>query len=527
MRAPLPLLLVYSVTSFTSLLSGLHRGAVRSVVPASSKPEERTHAESLKGKEEEEATHFSLKSHNNLSKVLRFYDKWHRNATTYFVAWSKSSSESSQEFLCLDRDSKNKYQQEMLAEMICHQEGHPTFNHIFRVPSRVEEYDASHVKCHQKEDYTINCTRTPGRTTGNETRCDRLVLQCGDCYERVPLFKGAGYSFNSHLYPRLQPQQVCQWDFESFFGSSLNIEVNITDLSIDQEDNNDYCGHSFLDILVGESSASLQNVATVCSGNQNNIFRIYGKSMVRFRLVTGSAEFQSNLRGFKATIVVEEANHIGKVGRTVGIIFSVPVGTIFLCCLYGCLCNKVQERKRERRTRRRRRYPGMTRPQLQPGVGLHEQRTARLAAQLQGAGGGGGGGDCGRENIYMIDTSVARRGPCRPLPPFKFNADTPPSFNDNYENSNDDDLKLYETISLQSSHVNVGGGGGEKLFPQCLDRSQSQPLVGAGGDWCRARSVSEYSHAQVTPLYLSLECDHSGGGAEVDETRGAEECEKV
>ena len=391
--------------------------------------------------------------------------------TNYFIRtirnehfWSKEIGESNivlfsepwisttPRYLCVDPENfdpnimKNL---EMLAHKICVAKDYPTFDWIglknissnFRLP------EISHIQCFQRDDLSIECIRSRKMDEVNRS-CHFLSLKCGSCQRKYHILSGMTFNINSPLYPVLQPGLVCQYDFEHWLGSKVDLVVNITDLGLGPRTNDQHCGSSFLDILAGDDVNNLQSVSTSCGEEQNLVFHLKQKSFLRLRLVTGG---NSNMgeRGFVGKVTVIRKNYNGS-GKTVVIVISCVLLFFLVCAISTCIVDKLDERRRQRRRRRR----NLTRRVMRYGSGplsYHQQRTERLRAEMVGV----RVEDDGRgDNIYMIDTSVPRRLPH--LPPFNFSL---ASNKQEDENNNDDGglglhtkspdgFKLYETISL-------------------------------------------------------------------------------
>lgn len=123
---------------------------------------------------------------------------------------------------------------------------------------------------------------------------------------------------------------------------------------------------------------------------------------------------------------------------------------------------------------------------LEPGVSLHEQRTARLEEAILGNNVTNAG-----DNIYMIDNRVSMKAPHPPLPSL-------PKAPVMCDVSHDENEKLYETISLQSlskdAAAEESGLKGSFSTPQ-LSLAQEGQLV------------TPKCIEAMSPIYLSLEAD--------------------
>merc|ERR1719348_2505235 len=296
----------------------------------------------------------------------------------------------------------------------------------------------------------------------NEDRsCHFLTMQCGSCQRKYHIWSGLSINLNSPVYPVLQPGLVCQFDFEHVFGAKVDIEVNISDLSLGRRSNvpetslqslpetSHHCGSSFLGILAGDHVNNLQSVSTSCGEEHGLIFHLKQKSFLRLRLVSGNPVMGE--RGFVANVNVVRKSYKNS-GKTAVIIISCVLIFFLICALFSCISNKIDERRQRQRRRRRATRRGMTWDSQNGRLTYHEQRTAVLRAGQESRVDGDQRGD----NIYMIDTSVPRRLPH--LPEFNITLD---SKKEEVNNNNDetvrdlnpktpDDYKLYETISLQS-----------------------------------------------------------------------------
>ena len=123
---------------------------------------------------------------------------------------------------------------------------------------------------------------------------------------------------------------------------------------------------------------------------------------------------------------------------------------------------------------------------LDPGVSLHEQRTARLEEALLGNNvNNAGAGD----NIYMIDNRVSMKAPHPPLPSL-------PKAPVMCDVSQDENEKLYETISLHSL------GKEDTAEESMIKGSISTPLLALVQE---GQSVTPKCKEAMSPIYLSLE----------------------
>ena len=300
---------------------------------------------------------------------------------------------------------------------------------------------------------------------------------------------------HSPIYPRLQPGTDCEWELEGWLNRKMYFNINITDLDLNSHRSKGSQHAAVLLIYAGDNLNALEEVVTI-SGNSNSraSYKIENKRIVKIffkSFVVGDIMALDTLRGFNLSISIEDHTNRDQY-KTVGIVLAFPVGCFVFCCFYGCVRNKCAEARRRRNTRRPR--PRMTvTPSyvLEPGVGLHEQRTARLEEALLANNVNNAG-----DNIYMIDNSVAMRAPYPPLPSL-------PKAPVICDVSHDENEKLYETISLHSlSKENAQASG--------LKGSLSTPVLEVA---TRGQLASPKCRDEVmSPIYLSLEAESTSIG---------------
>ena len=389
---------------------------------------------------------------------------------------------------------------EFLAHKMCRNEGFPTYSsYAYRKVQPYQLYEAfnitnynqsySGIDCQQGQDYEIDCELQNVRPLGWNDTCAVLLVECGPCQRYSPVWHGMELPIHSPMYPRLQPGTECVWELVGWLNRKMYFNINITDLDLRSSGSNrgkQVSQHaSVLLIYAGNDLNALKEVVTISGGsNGQTFYRIENKRIVKIlfkSFIVGDIMSLDTLRGFNLSISIEDHTNRDQY-KTVGIVLAFPVGCFILCCFYGCVRNKCSETRRRRSTRRPR--PRMTMAPiyvLEPGVGLHEQRTARFEEELLGNKVANAG-----DNIYMIDNSVAMRAPHPPLPSLpKVMCDV----------SHDENEKLYETISLHtfSDEDEVKSGLKESLSTPLLTVSQ------------KGQVKSPECRENMSPIYLSLE----------------------
>lgn len=310
------------------------------------------------------------------------------------------------------------------------------------------------------------------------------------------MWHGMEVPIHSPIYPRLQPGTDCEWELEGWLNRKMYFNINITDLDLRSYESNRAAWMqgskhaSALLIYAGDNLNALEEVVAF-SGDSvaQSLYRIENKRIVKIffkSFVVGNLMSLDTLRGFNLSISIEDHTNRDQY-KTVGIVLAFPVGCFVLCCFYGCVRNKCAESRARRNIRRPR--PRMTvapRYVLEPGVSLHEQRTARLEEALLGNNmTNAGAGD----NIYMIDNRVSMKAPHPPLPSL-------PKAPVMCDVSQDENEKLYETISLHSL-------GKEDVAEESqLKGSLSTPLLALVQE---GQLVTPKCKEAMSPIYLSLE----------------------
>ena len=393
---------------------------------------------------------------------------------------------------------------EMLAHKMCRNEGFPTFSsysyikvkshHLyeaFNITNYNQSYSA--INCEQGEDYEIDCElQNLGPLGWNDTSAV-LLVECGPCKRYFPVWHGMELSIHSPIYPRLQPGTECVWELVGWLNRKMYFNINITDLdlrSLESKDGKQVSQHaSVLLIYAGNDLNALKEVLTISGGsNGPTSYRIENKRIVKIffkSFVVGDIMALDTLPGFNLSISIEDHTNRDQY-KTVGIVLAFPVGCFLLCCFYSCIRNKCAETRRRRSTRRPR--PRMTLTPsyvLEPGISLHEQRTARFEEELLGNKLANVG-----DNIYMIDNSVAIKVPHPPLPSL-------PQASGMCDLSHDENEKLYETISLHT----FSEEDEEKLG---LKESLSSPLLTVSQ---KEKVESPKYREAMSPIYLSLETE--------------------
>ena len=279
--------------------------------------------------------------------------------------------------------------------------------------------ESSSVSCSLGPHQEVSCSRQ-GR---GRRRCRPLEVSCGGCLRRLTAGPGTSLSLASPLHPHLLPGLVCRWELEVVEvapSSQVDLSLEVRDLSLGPEETCE-TSTSFLHILAGPGGEeALESEATLC-GDQSQSqsqpryqFKFSNKKHLQLRFVSGEAAGQRERRerrGFQLTISVSEVKKSHGSLKT-ALIVSILSAAVLLGGLICCVA---------------------------AGLNMKEARGGRLGRRRARGG--------QEANIYMMDSSVARRLPT--LPGFRFHSDNN-NLHHCHEANAELDFKLYETISLQS-----------------------------------------------------------------------------
>ena len=389
---------------------------------------------------------------------------------------------------------------EMLAHQMCRHIGHPTYStYVFRKVKSYHIYEAFNITNYnqsysamngtQREDFSIQLEHDDVGPLGWNDTCAVPLVRCGPCQKYSIVWHGRKVPIHSPMYPRMQPGIDCEWELEGWLNRKMYFNINITDIDFRSLGSNASASSyhtAHLSFYAGDNPNSLEEVISIRGSSEyKNLYRIENKRFLKIlfeNYFNGDPTKLDPLRGFNLNISVEDHTNRDQY-KTVGIVLAFPIGCFVLCCFFGCIRNKCAETRRRRNTRRPR--PRMTIGPtyvLEPGIGLHEQRTARLEEELLGTKFSSAG-----ENIYQIDNTVALRNTLPPLPSTPNMCDL----------SGKEEEKLYETICLHSLRK-------ENAEDSSLNGSLSTPLLATGQ---KERCSTKQSNEAKSPNYLSLEAE--------------------
>jgi len=295
---------------------------------------------------------------------------------------------------CVDPSSTSDEDLSLLSHKLCRQVGYSTFTgfHLDKIDlysvelaGEVEET----LECRQNtSSYSIECDRQ--LTT---KPCSHLVqVKCGDCYFFQTIRRNDSLIIRSPLYPVLQPNMVCKYDFYlTDKQGSGKVEVSEVDLSKSvSTELESQCLQSFLQVLSGPTGRDLALKDVLC-GHHNNITVHTLGQYIRLVLVTvGSTK---GLSGFKLKVQATPSS-----GRLVSKIMIFLMSFFLVFCGLGgiLLCFGQYFKGKVHRKRRRRMAHFMWQgEQPVPGQSLHMNRTMRLRRLLES-----------RENNYVMDNRV-------------------------------------------------------------------------------------------------------------------------
>jgi len=341
---------------------------------------------------------------------------------------------------CVDPSSTSDEDLSLLSHKLCRQVGYSTFTgfHLDKIDLYSVELTGEleeTLECRQNtSSYSIECNRH--LTT---KPCSHLVqVKCGDCYFFQTIRRNDSLIIRSPLYPVLQPNMVCKYDFYLTDKQGLGkVEVSEVDLSRSvSTELESQCLQSFLQILSGPTGRDLALKDVLC-GRHNNITVHTLGQYIRLVLVTvGSTK---GLSGFKLT--VQSTPSSGLIVSKI-MVFLMSFFCVF-CGLGGILLcfGQYFKGKVQRKRRRRMAHFMWQGEQPVPGQSLHMNRTMRLRRLLES-----------RENNYVMDNRVPGSrnesgNQSRPLP-------SPPSPNSLSSLESEEDH--YNRISQQNNqHENT------------------------------------------------------------------------
>ena len=135
--------------------------------------------------------------------------------------------------LCTSRDNINSL--ELFGHHVCTSAGYKTFSsmvfaHFSNIKTDLSEErpPASLVNCSQASDYQISC-----EASQVETDCEYLVsLTCSSCHDLITVTPGSLTTITSPLYPRLQPDFICEYELTSESDQLLDFSLTVHDLSL-------------------------------------------------------------------------------------------------------------------------------------------------------------------------------------------------------------------------------------------------------------------------------------------------------
>ena len=135
--------------------------------------------------------------------------------------------------LCLADGQISDRNLQLVSHHVCRDSGFTTFSsyglvHRQAVRSRDLPDNSSVVTCAQSQQYQTTCNITRGQDT-----CQYLVqVTCSSCHYHYSISPNSNITIQSPLYPVLQPNFICEYDF--FVESSVDTDVDllINDLSL-------------------------------------------------------------------------------------------------------------------------------------------------------------------------------------------------------------------------------------------------------------------------------------------------------
>ena len=135
--------------------------------------------------------------------------------------------------LCLADGKSSDRNLQLLVHQVCRDSGFPTFSSFDLVQKqsvRIRDLpgNSSVVSCGQSKQYQIMCSISRG-----QDRCQYLVqVTCSSCHYHYSIGPNHNITILSPLYPVLQPNFICEYDFFVDSQVKTDLDLLINDLSL-------------------------------------------------------------------------------------------------------------------------------------------------------------------------------------------------------------------------------------------------------------------------------------------------------
>jgi len=299
-------------------------------------------------------------------------------------------------------NQEEQYNLSLLAHEVCRKAKFKTYSDLTLIHKSavgfIEPLKTNIVSCDQHQNFSTSCditstdnNKVPPDSFSEELECQYLIqMTCSSCHFHYKMQLNSSITLSSPLYPVLQPDLICEYDFFVEDGDDADMELVVNDISIPGHEyssgHNNHCLESLLTVQAGEDSHHMREIATICGEkkiykHRGSTISAPGVSRLQLFFVSGSDSFIAGggFRGFNITLTAKEASNLMKRGILalyilIGLFFFLVFSVVFV------VIRKKKEARRPRRTRPRVTWHGSV---PRAGQSLHQERTLNLNAELQ------------------------------------------------------------------------------------------------------------------------------------------------
>jgi len=401
-----------------------------------------------------------------------------------------------------------EYNLALLAHEVCRKAKFKTYSEMALVHKSAvgfnEPLETNMVTCDQHQNFSTTCGINSDKDSSPED-CQYLIqMSCSSCHFHFTIKPNSSVTITSPLYPVLQPDLICEYDFFVEDGVDADMEMVVNDISLPGHEyttgHNNHCLESLITVQAGEGSL-MKEIATICGESKvykhrGNTISAPGVSRFQLFFVSGSDSFLAGggFRGFNVTLTAMETSSLVRKG----ILAAYIIIAIFVLMVISVVCMVVRKKVKESRRPRRRRvtwHGNLPRA----GQSLHQERTNNLNAELQNQVTNSSNivieVDSNRdnnENFYneevTVQYSIPTRSRRRSLP-------TPPS------PSEDPNVSVKVTVNNRT--LDRTSSLGFKIYESLTSVSSDNcPNVPQRPEWTLA--VPETGLTGTSPLYLMM-----------------------